>query len=126
MAVTISETLQKKLERVKKRKYWPVALLAKELGCSKKFIYLKINANHFEVESEIGFKKVKSDSVIKYFENGITQIQDASTKSDEFKKGFIAGLKIYKTAEVLGIDIDTLQLMIADYIEGTDNDGDIE
>ena len=74
MTVTISETLQKKLERVRKRDYWPVALLAEELSCSKKFIYLKINAGHFEVESEIGFKKVKSDSVIKYFEEIYMQI----------------------------------------------------
>jgi len=74
MTAKISETLQKKLERVKKRKYWPVALLARELGCSKKFIYLKINAGHFEVESEIGFKKVESDSVIRYFEEIYMQI----------------------------------------------------
>ena len=74
MTVTISEALQKKLERVKKRKYWPVALLAKELGCSKHFIYEKIKADNFEVESEIGFKKVKSASVIKYFEETYMQI----------------------------------------------------
>jgi len=74
MEEVISETLQKKLERVKKRKCWPVALLARELGCSKKFIYQKINAGHFEVEREIGFRKVKSDSVIRYFEEIYMQI----------------------------------------------------
>jgi len=74
MTVKISDTLQKKLERVKKRKYWPVALLAEELGCSKKFIYQKINAGHFVVESEIGYKKINSDSVIKYFEEIYMQI----------------------------------------------------
>lgn len=68
MTVTISETLQEKLERVKKRKYWPVALLAKELGCSKYFVYQKIKDEYFEIEKEIGYKKVKSDSVIRYFE----------------------------------------------------------
>ena len=68
MTVILSETLKAKIERVRKRKHWPVALLAKELGCSKQFIYQRIEDEHFDVVSEIGFKKIESDSVIRYFE----------------------------------------------------------
>jgi len=74
MTVTTSDKFKKKLDNIKKKKSWPVALLARELGCSKKFIYQKINAGHLEVEREIGFRRVKSDSVIKYFEEIYMQI----------------------------------------------------
>jgi len=68
MAVVMDRELQRKLEKVKKRETWPVALLAQVLGCSKKYVYRKIDAGDFDVMNDIGYIKISSDSVVKYYE----------------------------------------------------------
>jgi hypothetical protein len=73
MAVIMSDRLKAKLEVVKRRKWWPVASLAKELGCSKMFVYNKIDDGHFDIVSDIGFKRVSTESVLKYFEDRYMQ-----------------------------------------------------
>lgn len=73
MSVIISDDLKEKLERIEKREWWPVALLAEVLGCSKKFIYKKIDTGDFDVICEIGFFKISSISVIKYFKEKYMQ-----------------------------------------------------
>jgi hypothetical protein len=65
----MSESLKRKLEKVKKRDEWPVALLAQTLGCSKKYIYRKVSDGHFKVRKDLGYKKISSESVVRYYEN---------------------------------------------------------
>lgn len=69
MTVIMSETLKEKLEKVKKREWWPVALLAEVLGKPKCFVYRKIDSGKFDVIEDGGFIKIMSDSVVKFFEN---------------------------------------------------------
>lgn len=67
MAVVIDESLKEKLDRIRKRSWWPVALLAEVLGKPKKYIYRKIAQESFDIIEDTGPIKVSSDSVVKYF-----------------------------------------------------------
>jgi len=68
MAVILSETLKAKLERVQKREWWPVALLAEVLDRPKCFIYRRIENGNFSILDDGGkFMKVNSASVAQYF-----------------------------------------------------------
>ena len=69
MAVVIDENLKVKLEKIEKRSWWPVTLLAEILGKPKKYIYRKIDDEKFDIIEDSGTKKISSDSVIKYFES---------------------------------------------------------
>lgn len=71
MTAIMSERFREKLEKVKKRDEWPVALLAQTLGCSKMYVYRKVNEGHFEVVRDLGYKKVSSRSVIHYLEGDV-------------------------------------------------------
>ena len=63
----MDKNLEKKLETVKKRKSWPVTLLAKVLGKPRRYIYRKVDNEIFDVINDGGYMKISSDSVIKYF-----------------------------------------------------------
>ena len=68
MAVVLDDRLKAKLERVQKREWWPVALLAEVLGSPKCFIYRLINDGDFDViEDGLPYKRVLSNSVISYY-----------------------------------------------------------
>jgi len=118
MAVIMAKELQEKLERVKKREWWPAASLAEVLKRPKCYIYRRIRNKNFTVIEDGTFKKILSKSIIEFYENRFLSIPKVYPESDEFIRGFNAGLKVYNTARELGIDIDNLQLMIANYCEG--------
>ena len=50
MAVVLDESLKEKLGWIKKREWWPVALLAGILGKPKSYIYRKIDNEDFEIK----------------------------------------------------------------------------
>ena len=68
MTVILGEKLKSKLEKIKKRSWWPVALLAEVLGKPKKYVYRKINEEKFDIIEDTSVIKISSDSVVKFFE----------------------------------------------------------
>jgi len=72
MAVVMDDMLKAKLERVQKREWWPVALLAEVLGRPKCFIYRLIDEGNFVISEDGGpYKRVLSNSVISYYEKKV-------------------------------------------------------
>ena len=69
MVVVMDNELKEKLDRVKRRSWWPIAILAGILGRPKKYIYRKIDSGDFCLYEDGNFKKVYSDSVVNYYEN---------------------------------------------------------
>jgi len=67
MAVLMDDKLKEKLERVKKREWWPVALLAEVLGKPRMYVYRRINSGYFDEIQTIGPKRVTTESVLEYF-----------------------------------------------------------
>jgi len=67
--IIISEDLQRKLEKVKKREWWPVASLAEILGRPRMYIYRHIESEDFCLFKDGSFKKVTSNSVVDFFLN---------------------------------------------------------
>jgi len=72
MTVVISETLKEKLERVKKREWWPVALLAEILNKPRRYIYRRIESEDFDIMKDGNSKKVISESVVTFFEENVS------------------------------------------------------
>ena len=68
MTVIMSDTLKEKLERVKKREWWPVALLAEVLEKPRRYIYRRIEEGSFDIIEDAGYMKVLSESVVTFFE----------------------------------------------------------
>lgn len=68
MTVIIDTKLQEKLDRVQKREWWPVALLAEVLGKPRRYVYRRIAADDFDVIEDSSSMKVLSGSVVKFFE----------------------------------------------------------
>ena len=69
MAVVMDRELEEKLERVKRRSWWPVALLAQALGKPKMYIYRRIENDDFDIIQDGGIRKIISQSVVTFFEN---------------------------------------------------------
>jgi len=67
MTVILSDDLKKKLERVKKREWWPVALLADILGKPRMYVYRKIEKGDFNIIQSISAKRVTTESVLRFF-----------------------------------------------------------
>ena len=67
--VIIDRKLMMRLKRIKRREWWPVALLATEIGRPKQYIYRRIESGDFDVIIGGEFTRVISESVIVYFQN---------------------------------------------------------
>jgi hypothetical protein len=74
MNMVMDDGLQRRLEEVKKRDWWPVALLAEALGKPKMYIYRKAADGKFEMLNDGGYIKITSDSVVRYFSEKHHQI----------------------------------------------------
>jgi len=67
MAVVMDDKLKEKLEYVKKREWWPVALLADILGKPRMYVYRKIEKGDFNIIQSISAKRVTTESVLRFF-----------------------------------------------------------
>jgi len=67
MAVILDKDIEARLEKVKRREWWPVALLAEALGRPKMYVYRMIDKKHFDVMVGGMVKNVTSSSVINYY-----------------------------------------------------------
>ena len=67
MAVIMDSALEARLDRIGRREWWPVALLAEALGRPKMFVYRKIDAGEFDILNDGRTIKVISQSVIDHF-----------------------------------------------------------
>ncbi|OPL13702.1 MAG: hypothetical protein AVO39_10210 [delta proteobacterium MLS_D] len=72
--IVIDEQFRERLDKVKKRHSWPVALLAKTLGKPRCYVYRKIEEEKFDVVEDSGPAKVLSNSVIEFFENRLKKV----------------------------------------------------
>lgn len=127
MSMIMDKKLQEKLERVKKRESWSVTQLAAIFVRDRRTIYRHINNGDFDVLEDGGiYKKVLSKSVVEFYENRLKNIPKIPLGKEEFVKGFNAGLRIYETAEELGIDLDSLQIILANYYAGVYDVGNNE
>lgn len=69
MQVELCDVLQRKLEKVRKRDWWPATELARVLGRSRMFVYRRIDNGEFAIHDDGGeFIKVQSASVVNWFE----------------------------------------------------------
>ncbi len=67
-------SLQRRLEEVKTRAWWPVALLAGVLGKPKMYVYRMASDGKFQVLNDGGYMKITAESVVKYFSEEHNQI----------------------------------------------------
>ena len=74
MAVVMDSELKRKLEKVKKRETWPVALLAELLGRPRRYVYRRIEDDSFDIIEDGGFMKVTSKSVVTFFEERMQKV----------------------------------------------------
>jgi hypothetical protein len=74
MAVVMDKSLREKLERVRTREWWPVALLSSVLGKPKMYVYRKVSDGKFQVLNDGGYLKITSESVVRYFSEEYHQI----------------------------------------------------
>lgn len=74
MTVVMDRGLVERLERVKRREWWPVASLAEVLGRPKMYIYRKVDDGKFHILNDGGFLKITSESVVRYFSEEHHQI----------------------------------------------------
>ena len=118
MSTIMSEELREKLEKVKKREWWPITSLAKVLGRPRKYVYRRVNNKNFSVLEDGTFKKVLSNSVVEFYEKRVNPTSSEIIQQKAFKKGFYAGLKVYETSEELDIPLDELEELIAEFCEG--------
>lgn len=75
MTVVMDRGLQKKLEKVQRREWWPVTLLAEVLGRPRRYVYRMVGAGKFAILNDGKAIKVTSDSVIQYFSEDHHQFQ---------------------------------------------------
>ena len=68
MTVVMDNSLKEKLERIKRREWWPVALLAEVLEKPNMYVYRRINDGSFDIIKDTGPTKVISESVVTFFE----------------------------------------------------------
>lgn len=72
--MVMDDGLQRRLDEVRKRDWWPVAMLADVLGKPKMYVYRMASDGKFEVLNDGGYIKITSNSVVRYFSEKHHQI----------------------------------------------------